>query len=89
MSPSEVALALKLAHLKANWTVVEAIIVQIEKLYGEVPLSEVFGPEGADMHPEEKCDCLLCMAVETIENELQPAVGDTIFFPWAGEIGES
>tara|TARA_R110002020_G_scaffold194133_3_gene394725 strand:+ start:2814 stop:3092 length:279 start_codon:yes stop_codon:yes gene_type:complete len=92
VSPSEVALALKLAHLKANWTVVEAVILQIEQLYGEIPLSAIFGPDGAEIHPvaeEEKCNCLFCLAVETIENEPNGPPSDTVWFPWAGEVGES
>lgn len=94
MTPSEVALALKLAHLKANWTVVEAVIIQIERLYGEIPLSAVLTTEDVEPHilrdnAGEKCHCLFCLAVETIESELDQPSGDTIWFPWAGEIGES
>ena len=45
LSPQEVALALKFAHAKGCWDAVSEVISEIEKYYGELPISKLFPPE--------------------------------------------
>ena len=86
MAPAEVALALKLAHAKANWDAVAVIITEIERIYGEVPLSALFS--GELPHPDQECECVLCQGGE-VQYEPDVSNSDTILFPWGGVVGES